>query len=39
MDVKDILGVSRTPGEQPERQEKPKEKKLVKPKGMSRRVE
>lgn len=35
-DVKDILGVPR--GGAAEKQEKPKEQKLVKPKGMSRFV-
>jgi hypothetical protein len=34
-DVKDILGVPRG-GAAPEKQDKPKEQKLVKPKGMSR---
>ncbi len=36
MDVKDILGVSRSASAVAERVEKVKEKKLVKPKGMSR---
>lgn len=36
MDVKDIMGLSRTTSAAAERAEKPKEKKPVKPKGMSR---
>jgi predicted lipoprotein with Yx(FWY)xxD motif len=36
-DIKDIMGMSRG-GPSTEKQEKPKEQKLVKPKGMSRYV-
>jgi hypothetical protein len=36
-DIKDIMGMSRG-GPATEKQEKPKEQKLVKPKGMSRYV-
>lgn len=36
MDVKDIMGVSRAPGAPAEKADKPKERKMVKPKGMSR---
>ena len=38
MDIKDILGLSRTASTAGEKAEKPKEKKMVKPKGMSRSV-
>lgn len=39
MDVKDIMGVSRGAGAPAEKAEKPKERKMVKPKGMSRWVQ